>query len=61
MITIKITSWERDRHIATSTSPQPRGGLLTHYHGDKERVVDGEVQPRRDGGGGHGAADGRQP
>ena len=28
-------------HIATGTSPQPRGKLLTHGHGDEE--LDGEV------------------
>ena len=33
---------ERDNHVANSTSPQPRGGLLTHYHGPEERVVDRE-------------------
>ena len=27
---------ERYNHIATSTSPQARGGLLTHYHGERE-------------------------
>ena len=26
MITMKITQWERDNHIATSTRPQPCGG-----------------------------------
>ena len=53
---------ERDNHIATSTSPQSRGGLLTHYHGEKERVLDREVQPRSDGGGGsHGVDDGQRP
>ena len=54
---------ERDiKHIATGANPQPQGGLLTHYHGEKERVVDGEVQPQRDGGdGGHGGGDGRWP
>ena len=30
-------------HIATGMSPQPRGRLLTHGHGDEE--LDGEVQP----------------
>ena len=50
------------KHIATDTNPRPQGGLLTHYHGEKERFVDGEVQLRRDGGdGGHGAGDGRRP
>ena len=53
---------ERDNHIATSMSPQPHGGLLMHNHGETERVVDGEVQPQRDdGGGGHGVGGGRQP
>ena len=28
-------------HIATGMSPQPRGKLLTHGHGDEE--LDGEV------------------
>ena len=34
-------------HIATGTSPQPRGKLLTHGHGAEEldREVDEEVQP----------------
>src|SRR6187401_2448136 len=48
MITTKITSWERDNHIATRTSPRPRRRLLTHGHGEEEvdDGVDGEVQPR---------------
>ena len=49
---------ERDNHIDQGTSLSPEGELLTHRHGEKERVVDGEVQPGGDeedgGGGGHG-------
>ena len=45
--------------------PQPRGELLTHKHGEIERVVDGEVQPEGDegdgGGGGHGHGAGHGP
>ena len=45
---IKITPWEREiNHIATGMSPQPRGRLITHGHGDEELdgEVDEEVQP----------------
>ena len=49
---------ERDNHIDQGTSLSPEGELLTHGHGERERVVDGEVQPgggEGDGGGhGHG-------
>ena len=43
-------------HIATGMSPQPRGKLITHGHGDEE--FDGEVQPGVEAaaGGSHGAA-----
>ena len=61
---------ERDNHIATRTSPQPRRRLLTHGHGEEEVVdgVDGEVQPREEetaaaalgGGGGGGGPRGRR-
>ena len=38
---------ERDEPHSYHTSPQPRGKLLTHGHGDEELdgEVDGEVQP----------------
>jgi len=53
---------ERDNHIATRTSPQPRRKLLTHGHGEEEvdDGVDGEVQPREEetAGGSHGGGDG---
>src|SRR6187401_1069436 len=62
MITTKITSWERDNHIATRTSPRPRRRLLTHGHGEEEvdDGVDGEVQPREEemAGGSHGGGGG---
>ena len=48
---------EREDHIATSRNLSPEEELLTHGHGERERVVDGEVQPggdEGDGGGGHG-------
>ena len=49
---------ERDNHIAIGTSLSPREELLTHGHGENERVVDEEVQPGGDeGGGGHGGHD----
>jgi len=34
---------ERDNHIDQGTSLSPEGELLTHRHGERERVVDGEV------------------
>ena len=51
---------ERNNHIDQGTSLSPEGELLTHRHGEKERVVDGEVQlggdegDGADGGHGHG-------
>ena len=46
-------------HIATGMSPQPRGKLLTHGHGDEELdgEVDEEVQPgvKTEAGSSHGA------
>ena len=47
---------ERDEPHSYRTSPQPRGKLLTHGHGDEE--LDGEVQPGVEAaaGGSHGAA-----
>ena len=48
MITIKITSWEREiNHIATGMTLQPRGRLLPFQHADEELdgEVDEEVQP----------------
>ena len=46
---------ERDEPHSYRTSPQPRGKLLTHGHGDEE--LDGEVQPEVEAaaGGSHGA------
>ena len=48
---------ERENHIATSRNLSPEGELLTHGHGERDRVVDGEVQPGGDegddGDGGH--------
>ena len=35
---------ERDNHIDQGTSLSPQDELLTHIHGEKERVVDREVQ-----------------
>ena len=65
MITTKFTSWERDNHIDQGTSLSPEGELLTHGHGERERVVDGEVQPGGDegdgGGDGHGQGRGHGP
>ena len=53
---------ERDNHIDQGTSLSPEGELLTHGHGERERVVDGEVQPGGGegdgGGGGHNGGDG---
>ena len=43
-----MTPWEREiNQIATGMSPQPRGKLLTHGHGDEELdgEVDEEMQP----------------
>ena len=47
---------ERDKPHSYRTSPQPRGKLLTHGHGDEE--LDGEVQPGVEAaaGGSHGVA-----
>ena len=51
---------ERDNHIDQCKSLSPEDELLTHGHGERDRVVDGEVQPRGDegdggiGGDGHG-------
>ena len=45
---------ERDNHIDQGISLSPEDELLTHRHGVKERVVDGEVQPGGDEGGGGG-------
>ena len=49
---------ERINHIDQGTSLSPEGELLTHRHGEKEIVVEGEVQlggDERDGAGdGHG-------
>ena len=43
---------ERDNHIDQGTSLSLEGKLLTHRHGEKERVVDGEMQPGGDEGDG---------
>ena len=42
---------ERDNHIVIGTSLSTKDELLTHGHGEKERVVDEEVQPEGDEGG----------
>ena len=48
---------ERDNHINQGTSLSPEDDLLTHGHGERGRVVDGEVQPEEDGGDdGHGGS-----
>ena len=53
---------ERDNHIDQGTGLSPEEELLTHRHGEKERVVDGEVQPRGDdGSGGHYGDGGHDP
>ena len=49
-------------HIATGMKPQPKEELLTHGHGERGRVVDGEVKPWEDGGDGdHGHGSGSGP
>ena len=48
---------ERDNHINEGTSLILEDELLTHGHGEKERVVDGEVQPGGDEGDGGGGND----
>ena len=41
-------TWERDiKHIATGTNPHPQGGLLTHYHGEKESCWWRGAAPKR--------------
>ena len=53
---------ERINHIATVEDLSPEEELLTHGHGEKERVVDEEVQPGGDeGSGGHGGGGGHGP
>ena len=49
---------ERINHIDQVTSLSPEGELLTHGHGERERFVDGEVQPGGDEGDGGGGGDG---
>ena len=55
---------ERDNHIATRTSPQPRRRLVTHGHGEEEvdDGVYGEVQPREEetAGGSHRGGGGEE-
>ena len=40
---------ERDDTYLLAQNLSPEGELLTHGHGERGRVVDGEVQPGEDG------------